>query len=86
MTLDFIIRLVFYSREDVLFKSICLNILEDIKQFYLLTWFKKNRLETLFKGNDVIALIKRQIVKTWSFIARRKIRKLHYLLCFFDFQ
>ena len=57
MTLDFIIRLVFYSREDVLFKSICLNILEDIKQFYLLTWFKKNRLETLFKGDDVIALL-----------------------------
>ena len=86
MTLDFIIRLVFYSREDVLFKSICLNILEDIKQFYLLTWFKKKQLETLLKGDDVIALIERQIVKIWSFISRRKIRKLHYLLCFIGFQ
>ena len=25
---------------------ICLNVLEDIKQFYLLMWYKKTRLET----------------------------------------
>ena len=51
MTLDFIIRLMHCSREDVSFNSICLNMLEDIKQFYLLLWFKKTRLETLFKGD-----------------------------------
>ena len=61
VTLDFIFRLVLYSREDVSFNSICLNVLEDIKQFYLLMWFKKNRLETPFKGDDVKALTKTSI-------------------------
>ena len=87
MTLDFIFRLVLYSLEDVSFNCICLNVLEDIKQFYLLMWFKKTRLETPFKGDDVKALIKRQIVKTWSFISLRKLRKLR-ICCvrFFGFQ
>ena len=58
MTLDFIFRLVHCSSEDVLFKSICLNVLEGIKQFYLLMWLKKTRLETPFKGNNVKALVK----------------------------
>ena len=58
MTLDFIFRLVLYSREDFSLNSICLNVLEDIKQFYLLMWFKKTRLEPLFKGDDVKTLIK----------------------------
>ena len=47
-----------YSSEDVSFNSICLNVLESIKQFYLLMWFKKTRLETPFKGNNVKALVK----------------------------
>ena len=46
------------SSEDVSFNSICLNVLEVIKQFYLLMWFKKTRLETPFKGDNVIALVK----------------------------
>ena len=60
VTLDFIVRLVRYSSEDVSFKIICLNVLEDNKQFYLLMWFNKFRLETPvpFKGDDVKALIK----------------------------
>ena len=45
-TLDSIFRLVHCSSEDVSFNSICLNALEGIKQFYLLMWFKKTRLET----------------------------------------
>ena len=49
---------MFNSREDVSFNIICLNLLEVIKQFYLLMWFKKKRLETPFKGDDVKALIK----------------------------
>ena len=56
VTLDFIFRLVLYSHEDVSFNIICLNVLEDIKQFYLLMWFKKNRPENMFKGDDVKAL------------------------------
>ena len=58
VTLDFIFRLVLCSREDVSFNIICLNVLEDIKQFYLLMWFRKNRLETPFKGDHVKALLK----------------------------
>ena len=44
--------------KDVSFKSICLNVLEDIKQFYLLMWFKKTRLETPCKGDNVKASVK----------------------------
>ena len=58
VTLDFIFRLVLCSREDVSFNSICLHVLEGIKQFYLSMWIKKNRLETPFKGDNVKALIK----------------------------
>ena len=35
VTLDFIFRLVHCSREAVSFNSICLNVLEGIKQLYL---------------------------------------------------
>ena len=34
------------------------SALEGIKQFYLLMWFKKPRLETPFKGDNVKALVK----------------------------
>ena len=87
MTLDFIFPLVHCSSEDVSFNIICLNVLKGIKQFYLLMWFKKTRLETPFKGDNVKALVKkRQIVKTWCFISMRKFRKLQHFLCFFGFQ
>ena len=58
VTLDFIFRLVHCSSEDVSFIIICLNVLEGIKQFYLLMWFKKTRLETTIKGDNVKALVK----------------------------
>ena len=56
--LDFIFWLVYCSSKDVSFNSICLNVLEGIKQFYLLMWFKKTRLETPFKSDKVKALVK----------------------------
>ena len=86
VTLDFIFLLVLYSLEDVSFNIIFLNVLGGVIQFHLSKWFKKNRLETPFKGDNVKALIKRQIVKTWSFISLRQLRKLQHLLCFFRFQ
>ena len=58
VTLDFIVRLVHCSSEDVSFNIICLNVLEGIKQFYLLMWFRKTRLEIPFKGDNVKALVK----------------------------
>ena len=85
VTLDFIFRLVHCSSEDVSFNSIHLNVLEGIKQFYLLTKFKKPRLETPFKGVNVIALVKKsKFVKTWSFISLREFRKLQHLLFWFS--
>ena len=58
VTLDFTFRLVHCSSEDVSFISIYLNVLEGIKQFYLLMSFKKTRLETPFKGDNVKELVK----------------------------
>ena len=58
VTFDFIFRLVHCSSEDVSFNRICLNVLEGIKQYYLLMWFKKTRLETPFKGDNVKGLVK----------------------------
>ena len=58
VTLDFIFRLVLYSHEDVSFNIIFLNVLEGIQQFHLCMWFKKNRLQTPFKGDNVKALVK----------------------------
>ena len=55
VTLDFIFRLVHCSSEDGSLNSIYLNVLEGVKQFYLLMWVKKTRPETLFKGDNVKA-------------------------------
>ena len=58
VTFDFIFWLVHCSSEGVSFNSICLNVLEGNKQFYLSMWFKKTRLETPFKGDNVKGLVK----------------------------
>ena len=76
MTLYFIFRLVFYSRKDVSFSSICLNVLEDIKQFYLLMWFIKTRLETPLKGDDVKALIKASNCENLVLYFSEKVKKI----------
>ena len=57
VTLDFILRLVLCSHEDVSFNIICLNVFGGIKKFYLSMWFKKNLTKTPFKGYNVKALI-----------------------------
>ena len=58
VTSDIIFRLVLYNHEDVSFNIIFLNVMEGIIQFHLSMWFKKNRLETPLKGDNVKALIK----------------------------
>ena len=65
-----------YSREDVSFNSICLNVLEGIKQFYLLIWFKKNRLETPFNGNNVKALVKTSNCENLVLYFSEKVQKI----------
>ena len=76
VTSDFIFRLVHCSSEAVSFDIICLNVLEGIKQFYLLMWFKKMRLETPFKGDNVKALDCENLV----LFSLGKFRKLQHLL------
>ena len=59
VTLDCIFRLLFCSRRDVSVNNIIirLNVMEGIKQLNLLMWFKKYRLETQFKGDNVKTLM-----------------------------
>ena len=76
VTLDFIFRLVHCSSEDVSFNSICLNVLKGIKQFYLLMWFKKTRLETLFKGDNVKALVKTSNFENLVLYFSEKVQKI----------
>ena len=68
--------LVHCNSEDVSINSICLNVLEGIEQFYLLIWFKKTRLETPFKGNNVKALVKTSNFKNLVLYFSEKVQKI----------
>ena len=83
VTLDFIFRLVLYSHEDVSFNIIYLNVLEGIKQFYLLMWFKKYRLETLFKGDNVKTLLKTSNGENLVIYFSEKVQKFAAFATFF---
>ena len=76
MTLDFIFRLVHCSSEYVSVNSICLNVLKGIKQFYLLMWLKKTRLETPFKGDNVKALVKTSNCENLVLYFYEKVQKI----------
>ena len=76
VTLDFIFRLVHCSSEDVSFNIIYLNMLEGIKQFYLLMWFKKTRLETAFKCDNVKALVKTSNCENLVLYFSEKVQKI----------
>ena len=86
VTLDLIFRLVHYSSEDVSFNIIYLNVLGGIKQFYLLMWFKKTRLETLFKGDNVKALVKTSNSENLVLYFSEKVRKIAAFAMLFGFQ
>ena len=76
MTLYIIFRLVYCSSEDVSFNIICLNVLEGIKQFYLLMWFKKTRLERPFKCDNVNALVKMSNCENSVLYFSEKVQKI----------
>ena len=76
VTLDFIFRLVHCSSEDVSFNIICLNVLEGIKQLHLLMRFKKTRLETPFKGDNVKALVKTSNCENLVLYFSEKVQKI----------
>ena len=85
MTLDFFFLLVHCSSEDVSFNSISLNVLEGIKQVYLLMWFKKTRLETPFKGDNVNALVKTSNCENLFLYFPEKVQKIAAFAMFFWF-
>ena len=64
------------SSEDVSFNSICLKVLEGIKQFNLLMWFKKTRLETPFKGDNVKSLVKTSNCENLVLYFSEKVQKI----------
>ena len=76
VTLDFIFRLVHCRSEYVSFNSICMNVLEGFEQFYLLMWFKKTRLETPFKGDNVKTLVKMSNCENLVFYFSEKFQKI----------
>ena len=76
MTLDFIFWLVHCSSEDVSRISICLNVLEGIKQFDFLMWFKKTRLETPFNGDNVKALVITSNCETLALYFSEKVQRI----------
>ena len=53
-----------------------LNVLEGINQLYLSMWFKKNRLETPFKGDNVKALIKNVKCENLVLYFSEKVQKI----------
>ena len=85
MTLDFIFRLGHCSSENVSFNSSCLNVLEGIKHFYLLMWFKKIRLETPFKGDNVKALVKTSNCENLVLYFSETVQKIAAFAMFFWF-
>ena len=85
VTLDFIFRLVHCSSEDLSFNIICLNVLEGIKQLHLLMRFKKTRLETPFKGDNVKALVKTSNCENLVLYFSEKVQKIAALAMLFWF-
>ena len=85
VTLDFIFRLVHCSSEDVSFNSICLYVLEGIKQFYLLVWFKKTLLDITFKGDNVKGLVKTSNWENMALYFSEKVLKITAFVMLFWF-
>ena len=86
VTLDFTLRLVHCSNEEISFNNICLTVLEGIKQFYLLMWSKKTRLATPFKGNNVKALVKTSNCENLVLYFSEKVQKIATFAMLFGFQ
>ena len=64
------------SSEDVSFNNIYPNVLESIEHFNLLMWFKKTRLETPFKCDNVKALVKTSNCENLVLYFSEKVQKI----------
>ena len=62
--------------EDVSFNSIGLNVLEGIKQFYLLMLLTKTLLEIPLKGDNVQALVKTSNCENLVLYFSEKVQKV----------
>ena len=60
-------------------------MLEGIKQFYLLMWFKKTWLETPFKGDNVKALVKTSNCENLVLYFSEKVQKIDAFAMLFWF-
>ena len=60
-------------------------MLEGIKQFYLLMWFKKKQLETPFKGDNVKALIKTSNCENFVLYFSENVQKIAIFAMLFWF-
>ena len=60
-------------------------MLEGIKQFYLVMWFKKTRLETPFKDDKVKALVKTSNFENLVLYFSEKIQKIAAVAMLFWF-
>ena len=71
------------SRENLLFNNIGRNMLVDICQLHCLTWVRKYRLETPFKGDNINSTIKTSNFKTFGLYFSKKIHKISPFVLFF---
>ena len=63
-----------------------MNMLEGIKQFNVLMWFKKTQLETPFKGDSVKALVKTPNCENLVLYFSEKAQKIAAFTILFGFQ
>ena len=73
------------SRRDVSFNIMCLNVIEVIKQLYLFMWFKKYRLETPFKGDNVKSLLKASNCENLVLFFSKEVQQIEAFTVFFEF-
>ena len=74
------------SRENLLFNNIGHNMLVDIRQLNCLTWVRKYRLETPYKGDNVNSSIKTSNFESFCLYFSKKIHKISpFVLIFLGF-
>ena len=83
VTLHFNFRLMLCSPENILFNNIGHNMLVDIRQLHCLTWVRKYRLETPFKGDYVNSWIKTSNFENFGLYFSKKNYKISPFVLFF---
>ena len=74
------------SSENVLFNSICLNVLEGIKAVLLVNVVQENTTKTPFKGDNEKAIVKTSKCENLVLYFSEKVQKIAAVLWLFGFQ